>query len=169
MANQISLYGALQVNGVTVTDYTAAGKSPVYTDVSSEQVAYVIPTKAADQYGNLQDGFLFVCENKQGESIDSFVLPVSAYLPDLDGVMTALTGITPNTTFKKYTLLQKVDYLDNVQDGFILNELYQHGRTYMITGTCTLVYCSIKNQTKNIIFQVAGDQSVAGGYTYFGQ
>ena len=167
MANQISLYGALQVNGVTVTDYTAAGKSPVYTDVASEQVAYVIPTVAADQYGNLQDGFLFVCENKQGESI-TFVLPVSSHLPDLAGVLTALTGISPNTTFKKYDLLKQVDYKENVQDGVIVNELYQHGRTYMITGNVTNVRVAIKNQTSNIIFTVASDQTIAGGYTYFG-
>lgn len=168
MANQISLYGALQVNGVTVTDYTAQGKSPVYIDVATEQVAYIIPTKAADQTGTLRDGFLFVCENKQGESIDTFVLPVSSHLPDLDGVVTALSGISPNTTFKKYTGLQKVDYLDNAQSGVIVNELYQHGRLHQLQGNCTLVYVAIKNQTKNVVFQVAGDQTIAGSYTYFG-
>jgi hypothetical protein len=168
MANQISLYGALQVNGRTIQEYTKAGKSTVYIDVASEQVAYVIPTKAADQTGTLVDGFLFVCENKQGELIDSFVLPVSSHLPDISGVLTALTGISTNTTFTKYTTLTAIDYKEVSLSGVIVNDLYQHGRTHLITGNSTLVKVAIKNQTSNVIFTVAGDQTIAGAYTYFG-
>ena len=105
MANKLSLYGLISVNGV----YPTAGQ-PNLSDLATEKIAYVSVVKAQLQDGTLVDAFEIVCSNLKGAVPDVYLLKVEAgHCADIDAFFTGLSTITADTTFTKYTSLLAID------------------------------------------------------------
>lgn len=178
--NKISLYSAVLIDGINVV----FDNKPLI-DITPESVVYIIPTLVANYGGTtpLVPAYQFVCENPNGLSYDSYYLLVNATLPTMSDVLTALnTTIAPtDNTFTYYPNLTKIDFLDvsnipasttpvysAITMSVIVNDAYLHDRTYIPNEVSTILTVNCKNFLSKKKFTVAGQQTIAGGYTYFG-
>lgn len=162
MANKLSLYGLISVNGV----YPTAGQ-PNLSDLATEKIAYVSVVKAQKQDGTLVDAFEIVCSNLKGAAPDVYLLKVEAgHCADIDAFFNGLTTITSDTTFTKYTSLLAIDGVSVKSKSVIVNDLHMKSRRYVpIKGTSVFVDIHNAYQAKEFLF--LGNQTVAGAYTYF--
>lgn len=163
MANKLSLYGLISVNGV----YPTAGQ-PNLSDLSTEKIAYVSVVQAQLQDGTLVDAFEIVCSNLKGAVPDVYLLKVEAgHCADIDAFFTGLTTITADTTFTKYTSLKSINGAITKSKSVIINDLHTKSRRYIPTTNSTKVFVDILNAYQAKEFEFAGNQTVAGAYTYF--
>ena len=162
MANKISLYGLISVNGTFAT----AGQ-PNLTDLASEKVAYVSVVKTALQDNTLVDAFEIVCSNLKGATPDVYLLKVDPnHCASIDAFFTGLTTIGSDTTFTKYTSLLEIEGVPVKSKSVIVNDLHTASRRY-VPSRGTLVFVDIHNAYKTKEFLFLGNQTVAGAYTYF--
>lgn len=162
MANKISLYGLISVNGTY-----AIASQPNLTDLATEKVAYVSVVKAKMQDNTIVDAFEIICPNIKGATPDVYLLKVEAgHCADIDAFFTGLTTITADTTFTKYTSLLSVDGASVASKSVIINDLYTKNRRY-VPAKGTYVFVDIHNAYQAKEFLFLGNQTVAGTYTYF--
>lgn len=163
MANVISLYGLISVNGV----YPTAGQ-PNLSDLTSEKVAYVSVVKAQLQDNTLVDAFEIKCSNIKGKEMDTYLLKVDAdHCADIDAFFTGLTTVGSDITFKKYTSLKAINGAITKSKSVIISELHTKNSRYIHTTNTTKVFVDIHNSYQAMEFEFAGNQTVAGAYTYF--
>jgi len=163
MANKLSLYGLISVNGTF-----AIATEPNLTDITTEKVAYVSVVKTQLQDKTLVDAFEIVCSNLKGATPDVYLLKVlPAHCADIDAFFTGLSTITADTTFTKYTSLKSVDGSVVKPKSVIVNDLHTKNRRYVPATNSTKVFVEIHNAFQAKEFEFAGNQTVAGAYTYF--
>jgi len=163
MANKLSLYGLISVNGVF-----AIATRPNLTDLATEKIAYVSVVKTQLQDKSLVDAFEIVCSNLKGATPDVYLLKVEAgHCANIDAFFTGLSTITADTTFTKYTSLKSVDGSVVKSKSVIVNDLHTKNRRYIPITNSTKVFVEIHNAFQAKEFEFAGNQTVAGAYTYF--
>ena len=162
MANKLSLYGLLSVNGTFNSTVTQN-----LTDLATEKIAYVSVVKAKTPDNRTVDAFEIVCPNLKGVTPDVYLLEVNAsHCASIDAFFTGLTTISADTTFTKYTSLLSIDGSSVASKSVIINDLYTKNRRYVpVRGT--LVFVDIHNAYQAKEFLFLGNQTVAGTYTYF--
>lgn len=185
MANKISLYSAVKINGVSVL----FSEKPL-TDVTPESVVYIIPTLVQNYGGSspLVPAYEFVCQNPNGLTQDSYFLLVNSTLPTMASVLTALnTTISSDVTFSYYNNLISIDYLDvstiparnadstsnvaysAITPQVIISDAFTHDISYLAAMGGTMITVNCKNWLSKKKFLVAGNQAApAGNYSYFG-
>jgi len=162
MANKLSLYGLISVNGT----FSTANNTNL-TDLATEKIAYVSQVQTALPDGTLVDAFEIICSNLKGHSPDKYLLKIDpAHCADIDAFLAGLSTITADTTFTKYTGLLSVDGSIVASKSVIINDLHTASRRYVPTRG-TLVFVDIHNRYNTKEFLFLGNQTVAGAYTYF--
>lgn len=167
MANKISLYGLISVNGVYATPSAQGDSNPTAIDLTSEKIAYVSVVKAVTQNGATVDAFEIVCSNLKGATPDKYLLKVTANCATIDAFFTGLSTVTSDTTFTKYTSVLSIGgSAIQTPKSVIINDLHTKNRRY-VPQRGTIVFVDIHNAYQALEFVFSGDQTVAGNYTYF--
>lgn len=169
MANYMSLYGAVKINGkLTIPS------DPPRIDANIEKIIYVMPAQVYDTYGTLTPCFQVVLEDDKSLSEDT------AYLYQIDGMTTiaqflaALNALPTEVPFTQYNTLLSIDYRpyesSNQPVNVLINDRYVvDERQYSPSQDTTAVFVWCVNWLKKRIFTFDENQTLAGGYSYFGE
>jgi hypothetical protein len=168
MANYMSLYGAVKINGKLTLP-----ADPPRIDASIEKIVYVIPAQVYDTYGTLTPCFQVVLEDDKSLTEDT------AYLYQIDGMTTiaqflaALVALPTEVPFTQYNTLLTIDYKEYLSDdqpvNVLINDRYVvDERVYNPSQDTTAVYVWCVNWLKKRIFTFDENQTTAGAYEYFG-
>lgn len=165
MANQISLFGAVVVNG-----YQLVNPEQFFQDVSPKDIVTVELTIIVNGSGTSVPAFKIVYNNRQGLTQDTYFLGTHNGLTTLANFKSGLAAVSADNKFTIYTdLIRTSNWASSMVPAsysMLINDAYTT-RIYMTNGNQTQVNVTQVNSLSKLQCYFQGDQTLAGTYYYF--
>jgi hypothetical protein len=163
--NNLSLFGAIKVNGLFVVQ-----SQPFFTDVNPGYIESVQLCRIKDASGVLVQAFQIKYQNPKGLTEEVFYLQTHTNMTTLSDFLSGLQAINAKNTFTIFTDLERSsDQASSTiaaNTDVLLNDDY-YQRQYVPRTNQTLVTINVANRLNKRQLWFAGDQTIAGSYYYF--
>lgn len=166
MSNEISLFGAIKVNGRYLVNES------FYTDCTPQNIVTVMPCIIPNYLGIDVPAFQIVYLNPQGLVYNTIYLPAQLGLTSLANFLTGLGVVSATNKFTIYTDLYSSSDISHglvvANTSVLINDIYTQSRSYAPDENQTIVQVTNSNRLTYTRYNFVGDQTYAGQYLYFG-
>lgn len=166
-SNYISLHGAVNKDGKPI-DFT---NTPLLSDINAQSLVYVQLTKCLNITGTLVNAFRLFLSNPGGLTYSDVYLYTYPNFTTIQQFANGLGLLGTEVPFTIYTNLLSIDYkaVTTASQSILINDRYvvPGGRRYVPQSNSTFVTIKWANNQSKQKWEFSGNQTFAGGYTYF--